>query len=273
MDAFTQTPFSGNPAGVVILDEYLSDEDMQLIAREVNHSETAFVVRSPERFNQNQCAIFALRWFTPEMEINVSGHATLAASKVLHDAYGINNDCIIYDTSFGEIVTRKEGNAIVLNLPMDDYEPQDPSEQLLWYLGINNFERSVYSKKLKKLIIEVDDEKTITRLKPDYDKLRKIDLDFDLGGIGVTCKGAENGEYDFSSRYFNPWIGVNEDSITGSVHTVLALYWSRELKKKHLLARQCSRRPGNLILDVLDNGRVEITGHAFIVLEGRIRML
>lgn len=272
VDAFTEQPFKGNSAGVLILDEFPNDETMQAIAREFNHSETAFIVKGPARENKNQCAIYALRWFTPEMEINLSGHATLAASKVLHDEYGIENSCIIYDTSLGEIETRKIGEDIVLNLPMDDYALLDPSEQILWYLGINNYHRSVYSNLLKILIIEVDDEKSVLRLKPDYDKLRNIDLDIDLGGICVTCRRTVEGDYDFASRYFNPWIGVNEDPITGSVHTVLALYWSRMLRKTHLIAWQCSHRPGLLILDVLADKRVEITGRAYVISEGHIRL-
>lgn len=272
VDAFSERPFSGNPAGIIILDEFISNEAMQAIARELDHSETAFVVKGQDRVGLEPCASYDLRWFTPEVEVFLSGSATLAASKVLHDELGVTSKCIHYNTLFGEIVTRREGEDIIITLPSDDYDALDPSEQLLWYLGINNYHRAIYSRNLKKLIIEVDDELAISRIKPDFHKLRYIDLDFDLGGLGVTCKSPKPEEYDFASRYFNPWIGVNEDTITGSIHTVLGLYWSRELGKKHLIAKQCSKNTGRLILDVLDNNTVEITGRAVIVIEGSLRL-
>ncbi|MDK9712077.1 PhzF family phenazine biosynthesis protein [Acidaminobacter sp.] len=272
VDAFTDAPFAGSPTGVILLEDALSEETMQMIASELNHSETAFVIRQPHEVMRNQCAFYALRWFTPETEVHFSGSATLAAAKVIQQELGVSAPCIVFKTIIGEISTKTAGGYITLTLPVDDYEALDPSEQVLWYLGINNYQRAVYSRNLKKLIIEVDDELTLSRIKPDFNKLRGIDLDFDLGGLCITCRSSNPEDYDFASRYFNPWIGVDEDSITGSIHTVLALYWSRELEKKHLVAVQSSKRGGRLILDLLDDGTVEISGRAYVAIEGRIRL-
>jgi len=272
VDAFTETLFAGSPTGVILLEETLPEETMQMIASELNHSETAFVIHQPHEAMRNQCAFYALRWFTPETEVHFSGSATLAAAKVIQQELGVNVPCIVFKTIIGEIFTKKSGDYITITLPVDDYEALDPSEQVLWYLGINNYQRAVYSRNLKKLIIEVDDELALSRIKPDFNKLRGIDLDFDLGGLCITCRSSSPEDYDFASRYFNPWIGVDEDSITGSIHTVLALYWSRELDKKHLVAVQSSKRGGRLILDLLDEGTVEISGRAYVAIEGRIRL-
>lgn len=272
IDAFTETPFAGSPTGVILLEEALSEETMQMIASELNHSETAFVIRQPREAMRHQCAFYALRWFTPETEVHFSGSATLAAAKVIQQELGVSAPCIVFKTIIGEIFTKISGDYITITLPVDDYEALDPSEQVLWYLGINNYQRAVYSRNLKKLIIEVDDELALSRIKPDFNKLRGIDLDFDLGGLCITCRSSSPEDYDFASRYFNPWIGVDEDSITGSIHTVLALYWSRELEKKHLVAVQASKRGGRLILDLLDNGTVDISGRAYVAIEGMIRL-
>ncbi|SCZ78449.1 PhzF family phenazine biosynthesis protein [Acidaminobacter hydrogenoformans] len=271
VDAFTEVPFAGSPTGVILMDEALPDEVMQAIAAELNHSETAFVAKLPPEAARSQCAFYALRWFTPEVEVQLSGSATLAAAKVLQQELGENSPCIVFKTLYGEIFTRMRDEDITITLPLDDYEPLDPSEQVLWYLGINNYQRAVYSRNLKKLIIEVDDELTLSRIKPDFNKLRGIDLDFELGGLSITCRSSNPLDYDFASRYFNPWIGVDEDTITGSIHTVLALYWSRELKKQHLVAVQASKRAGRLILDVTQ-GNVDITGCAYVAIEGQIRL-
>ena len=221
---------------------------------------------------REDCAFYELRWFTPEVEVQLSGSATLAAAKVLHQELGEPCDCIQFSTRFGQIFARRRGEDLIITLPMDDYEALDPSEQVLWYLGIDNYQRAVYSRKLQKLMIEVEDEVALSRVKPDFNKLRNIDLDFDLGGLCITCRRTGPGDYDFASRYFNPWIGVDEDTITGSMHTVLALYWSRELSKRHLVAIQSSRRSGRLILDVRDGGIVDITGRAYVTMEGKIRL-
>lgn len=272
VDAFTEAPFAGSPTGVILLDENLSDHVMQAIAAELNHSETAFVTKLPQNAAHSDCAYYALRWFTPEVEVQLSGSATLAAAKVLQQEIGEDSPCIVFKTLYGEIFTKIRGEDITITLPLDDYEALDPSEQVLWYLGINDYQRAVYSRNLKKLIIEVEDELTLSRIKPDFNKLRGIDLDFELGGLCITCRSSSPADYDFASRYFNPWIGVDEDTITGSMHTVLALYWSREFEKQHLVAIQASKRAGRLILDMTGQGTVDITGRAYVVIEGQIRM-
>ncbi len=270
VDAFTSEHFKGNPAGVCILDEFISNEEMQQIAAELNHSETAFVVKGKEEENKYECPLYHLKWFTPEIEVPLCGHATLAASQVLHSEYGIEKDCVTYNTLSGLLYTRKSDKGITMNFPSDKYSNIEPSDQLLWYLGISNYERAIYSEQLNKLIIELSTEKEVRRLSPDFEKLRRLDMEFDIRGVAVTCKG--EGKYDFLTRYFNPWFGVDEDPVTGSVHTILAPYWSEILGKKEMLAYQASKRGGEIHLSMVEDDRIELSGEAIVVLDGIIRL-
>ena len=278
VDAFTDEKFKGNPAGVCILDKFISTEEMQQIANELNHSETAFVVKGDDLENRYECPLYVLRWFTPEVEVSLCGHATLAASKVLHDEYGILKDCVTYETKSGLLYTRKDEKGITMNFPVEQYINAEPSDQLLWYMGISTYERAVYSSQLNKLVIELRSEKELLRLHPDFEKLKRLDLEYDIKGIAVTCKNHNmiespyNKSYDFLTRYFNPWFGVDEDPVTGSVHTILAPYWSEILGKKELIAYQASKRGGFIHLNLVDEERVELSGHAVVVMEGEIRL-
>lgn len=270
VDAFTSEQFKGNPAGVCILDEFIPTEQMQQIAAELNHSETAFVVKGSDPENRYECPLYHLKWFTPEVEVPLCGHATLAASKVLHSEYGIDKDCVTYDTLSGLLYTRKSDKGITMNFPTDKFTNMEPSEQLLWYMGISHYERAIYSDQLNKIIIELGSEKEVRRLLPDFEKLKRLDLEFDIRGVAVTCKG--EGKYDFLTRYFNPWFGVDEDPVTGSVHTILAPYWADILGKKELLAYQASKRGGELFLSLTDDDRIELSGEAIVVMDGELRL-
>lgn len=271
VDAFTDEEFKGNPAGVCVLDEFITSEEMQLIASELKHSETAFVVKGYDPESRYECPLYDLKWFTPETEVPLCGHATLAASKVLHTEYGISKDCITYNTLSGILYTRLSDKGITMNFPIDPYSNVEPSDQLLWYMGISHYERAIYSEQLNKIIIELGSEKEVRRLVPDFEKLRRLDLEFDIRGVAVTCRGNE--KYDFFTRYFNPWFGVDEDPVTGSVHTILAPYWSEILGKKELLAYQASKRGGEIYLSLTDDNRIELSGEAVVVMDGELRLL
>jgi PhzF family phenazine biosynthesis protein len=262
IDAFTNKIFQGNPAAVCMLNESIEDTDMQSIAQEMNLSETAFVL--PKENN-----IFKLRWFTPKSEFSLCGHATLAASEVLFNEINIGYDEIIYETKSGILKAIKEPYGISLNFPSDEpmeYNSLD-TDDLLNAMGISKHANIIFGNRTKKLVIHLDNEEEVRRITPDFQYMKKLDLK-NSKGVGITAQ--MNGKYDFISRYFNPWAGVNEDSVTGSVHTLLATYWAHILDKKILRAYQASYRSGEILLRLKDNNRLELIGQAVVVLKGEI---
>ncbi len=267
VDAFTKEQFKGNPAAVCLLEKWLSDDLMQKIAKENNLSETAFVIPL-EGFEINQEKIFSLRWFTPKTEVNLCGHATIATSEVLFNEIGIQSEQIIYETQSGTLIAKKIDNGIALNFPIDEPLEISLSNDILEAMGIDSYENAIIGKNTKKLVIHLKTESEVLKLTPNFEKLKHLEFKVDVKGIGVTCSG--NAKYDFISRYFNPWAGVNEDPVTGSVHTLLASYWSRLLNKDKLKAYQASDRGGEITLNVLPENRVELIGQAVIVLKGEL---
>lgn len=262
VDAFAGEPFKGNPAAVCIVDCDLSDKQMQLIAYEMNLSETAFV--SPtDKHN-----VYKLRWFTPRVEVDLCGHATLSAAKVLFDNANKSDAEIKFMTKSGVLTAKKHKKGIVLDFPIDSFiEDIEPGNEILQALGIKNYEKAIYGKSSKKLVIHLNDFNEVINMKPDFGKMKEINFNRDVKGVGVTAEGT--GKYDIISRYFNPWAGVNEDPVTGSVHTLLISYWSSLLNKSELFAYQASERGGELLLRAR-NERVEIIGEAVIVLKGEL---
>ncbi len=265
VDAFTDKSFGGNPAAVCLLKERISNETMKNIAAEMNLSETAFVrPLRDEPFQES--AEFNLRWFTPEVEVPLCGHATLATSWVLFEEVSNINDTVTYSTKSGDLsAEKKEG--VVLDFPTNMPAQQEPSQEILDGLGIVNYEDSSYSKDTNKLLIALSSEDKVKNLSPDFSKLRSIVTD--IRGIIVTAKGED--EYDFISRYFAPWVGIDEDPVTGSAHTVLGPYWSTLLNKKELVAYQASDRGGKLTVR-LKGDRTELEGKAVTVLEGKLKI-
>jgi PhzF family phenazine biosynthesis protein len=154
VDAFTNECFKGNPACVCILKEEIEDKYMQLIAKEMNLSETAFL-RMPEDWDINKTNIFSLRWFTPECEVDLCGHATIATSEILFNVMGIKNDKIIYETKSGRLIANKNSDGISLDFPIDEYLSADLSNDVLEAMGIENYEDAVIGKNTKKLVIRV----------------------------------------------------------------------------------------------------------------------
>ncbi len=268
VDTFTQKAFQGNPAGVCILKENIEDEVMQSIAAEMNLSETAFLI--PEKgVSMGGSNTFSLRWFTPEVEVSMCGHATLATSAVLFDEFNLQFDEIIYETQSGKLVCRREKGKIILDFPLDTpvFDDIPVSEKLIEAVGISEYKNIFLGENTKKLVVHVENHEEILKLKPNFELMRQLDA-HGIKGLGVTA-GIE-GDYDFISRYFNPWAGINEDPVTGTVHTLLASYWSEILKKDELKAYQASKRGGEMLLKLKDNMRLEIIGDFVITLKGEI---
>lgn len=252
VDAFTSELFGGNPAAVCPLNDWLSDSAMQKIAMENNLSETAFFVSKDEKFE--------LRWFTPTIEVDLCGHATLASSHVLFEHLGYDKPEIIFQTKSGVLTVRKDGDSIVMNFPIDEMPEADAPDVLFHGLGI----RSDHIYKSDDYMVVLDSEEDVANLTPDFRMLKEIDA----RGVIIT---AEGNEVDFVSRFFAPQSGVDEDPVTGSAHTKLAPYWSKRLGKNRMTARQISDRRGELICEVMDD-RVELIGHAKSYLTGEIEI-
>jgi len=268
VDAFTDKAFHGNSAGVCILEEPIEDEIMQAIAAEMNLSETAFLI--PEKNSLLESSnVFSLRWFTPKVEVSMCGHATLAASAILFDEFHVQTDEIIYRTKSGKLTAGKKENKIVLDFPLDTpvFDGFPINKKLLEAVGISEYENIFLGENTKKLVVHLKNHGEVLKLNPNFELMRQLDV-LGIKGLGVTASiGAD---YDFISRYFNPWAGIDEDSVTGSVHTLLASYWSEILGKNVLNAYQASKRGGEMLLKLREDRRLEIIGDFIITLKGEI---
>ena len=253
IDAFTSFQFKGNPAAVVILEKKISVDLMQQIAFENNLSETAFINISKTPFE--------IRWFTPTVEVDLCGHATLASAKALFEYYPQIADEVIEFTCLehGILTAKKADDEIFLDFPADIATPVNLSEEISKAIRAEVNECFVGE---TKLMAVVGNEKIVKELKPDFSALAKLDA----MGLIVT---AQSPTYDFVSRCFFPKTGVNEDPVTGSAHCVTAPYWAKKLTKKKLLAGQLSERGGELTC-IVENDRVLIGGRAVLYLEGKI---
>jgi PhzF family phenazine biosynthesis protein len=258
VDAFTRESFKGNPAGVYISDKPRSEEWMRGMAREMNLSETAFLVPTGEKGE------FNLRWFTPKVEVSLCGHATLSSAHILWEqGYLDKQSEALFHTLSGLLTARLTSDGwIVLDFPAKLMEPSATPEGLLESLQISE-PKFVGLNKLSYLV-EVDDEETVRNLAPDHGKLRRVNL----RSVVVTARSSTP-EYDFVSRFFAPGVGIDEDPVTGSAHTALTPYWAKKLGKKEMTAYQASARGG--ILKVVDNSsRVEIHGQALTVFKAEL---
>lgn len=251
IDAFTSQAFGGNPAGVCMLTHWLDDKVMQAIAAENNLSETAFCVPVEGRF--------LLRWFTPGVEVDLCGHATLATAWVLFNRLGYQHDTLRFETRSGELTVTRQGEELCLNFPAKHAVATDTPPGLAAALGITGSIAGVW--KSDDLVVLVEDKAVIAELKPDFKALAA----FDTRGVVVT---AADDEFDFVSRWFGPRVEVNEDPVTGSAHTFLAPFWYERTGKRQLLAQQGGSRKGELRCHVLDDGRVELFGKARLTVEG-----
>ncbi|MEM9469906.1 MAG: PhzF family phenazine biosynthesis protein [Pseudomonadota bacterium] len=252
VDAFTNKTFGGNPAAVVPLQEWLPDEVMQKIAIENNLSETAFFVPTEKGYH--------LRWFTPEVEVDLCGHATLATSWVIFHELNHQNDEIIFDSRSGELVITKSENGFTMNFPLWDDKQVELDERVAKALGHDPIE--LYHG--HDWVAVYNDEKIVETMQPDMQKLSEIS---ECRGILATA--ASKKDVDFVSRFFAPNVGVPEDPVTGSAHCILGPIWQRKLQKNELKARQVSARSGDLGLLIKDD-RIYITGEAALYLKGEI---
>ena len=260
VDAFTDQPFRGNPAGVCLADAPMSDEVMLLIAQELNLSETAFVTSRAE------LGQFGIRYFSPKMEIPLCGHATLASARVVSTVHGLSTAHFI--TAQGlSLAVRVSADRIVMSFPVYHTRPAIAPPALLAALGLTVIRNSVYNADTKILLLEIADPHILASLTPDFAAL--VHSHSGINGVLVTAP-ADTEAYDFHSRYFWPWSGTNEDPVTGGTHTFLAGYWSERLGKRRMRSFQSSRRTGFMEVELMDD-RVLISSQAVVVFEGRMR--
>jgi len=253
VDAFTDKLFGGNPAAVCPLEAWLSAEAMQLIAMENNLSETAFYVKGKDRYK--------IRWFTPAVEVELCGHATLATGYVIFHYDGYEGQMIKFDSASGLLTVKKNGDFLTMNFPADVPAPVEIPQGLAEALGARPIE--AYKGRNDFLLI-FGSEKDVTDMMPDFGALGKIPT----RGIIVSARGKNA---DFVSRFFAPQVGINEDPATGSSHTLLTPYWASKLGKLELTAAQLSKRRGSLKCRLAGN-RVEISGQAKTYLTGTIEI-
>lgn len=250
VDTFTDKLFSGNPAGVCIVEEKVSDDTMQKIAFENNLSETAFIQKANDDYS--------LRWFTPTFEIDLCGHATLASAFIVLKYIEPDSAAVRFNTISGVLTVERKGDAFEMSFPIRTPEKLEVNEEISEALGFVPTE--LYSR--RDLYAVVGSEKEVLKFAPDYDKLNRLDK---WMGIAVTAKG-EN--CDFVSRFFCPELKL-EDPVTGSSHSSLVPLWSEKLNKTEFTAKQLSKRGGTLYCRLCEDN-IKISGKAVLYLQGDI---
>jgi PhzF family phenazine biosynthesis protein len=253
LDAFASKPFTGNPAAVCPLEEWPDDATLQAVAAENNLAETAFYVPEDEGFH--------LRWFTPAIEVELCGHATLASAWVIFNCFDWPLDSIDFRSRSGTLTVARDGERLALDFPSRPASPADGVDAVATALGARPME--LLQAANGNALAVFDSEKAVRALAPDF---RKVSL---LDPFGVIATGPGGNGTDFVSRYFVPKAGIDEDPVTGSAHCTLVPYWSTHLAKKKLFARQVSKRGGELWCE--DRGsRTIIAGDCVPVIEGTI---
>lgn len=255
VDAFTDKPFAGNPAAVCILPQARDERWMQDVAREMNLSETAFLLREDDGFR--------LRWFTPAVEVDLCGHATLASAHILwQEGHLAQDQQARFHTRSGLLTADRGADGwIEMDFPAQPPAPVEAPPPLLAALGIGEHVRFV-GKNIFDYLIEVETEEVVCGLQPDMAMLAQAPT----RGVMVTSRASSPG-FDFVSRFFAPRVGVNEDPVTGSAHCCLAPYWSKQLGKDEMRAYQASLRGGVVRMRVV-NERVKLAGQAVSILRG-----
>jgi len=251
VDAFTNKVFKGNPAAVVPLNIWISDEIMLAIAQENNLSETVFFVEIDGTYD--------IRWFTPSCEIDLCGHATLAAAHIIFSELNYPHKTIEFNSKSGKLLVEKNKDWYTLNFPSESIEEIETPEVLQKALNVPILKTF---KGKWKLLVELENKSVVENLTPNFNLLSQLDSN----GIIVTARGEKA---DFVSRFFAPKLGINEDPVTGSAHTLLIPFWSEKLNKTKLKAFQLSKRTGYLKCKHL-NDRVEMSGQAITYLKGQL---
>jgi PhzF family phenazine biosynthesis protein len=254
VDAFTDEPFRGNPAAVCLLPGPVEAQWMQKVAREMNLSETAFVWRLDDGFG--------LRWFTPAVEVELCGHATLASAHILWETGLLApEEPAKFHTLSGMLTASKDSGGIEMNFPATPEEPAGAPPELIEALGV---EPRYVGRNIFDYLVEIGSEEKVRNLKPDFPLLR----DLPIRGVVVTSVASSPG-FDFVSRFFAPRVGVDEDPVTGSAHCSLGPFWADRLGKSEMVAYQASER-GGIVRVRVDGDRVYIGGQAVTVLRGEL---
>jgi PhzF family phenazine biosynthesis protein len=254
VDAFANKPFSGNPAGVCVVPESQDAGWMQDVAREMNLSETAFLHKQADGYD--------LRWFTPAVEVELCGHATLASAHMLwEEKYLKSGEQARFHTLSGLLTAERKGVWIEMNFPSNPEEPAIAPPGLIEALGVpvKYVGRSHYD-----YLVEVDSEEIVRNVKPNFNLLATVPV----RGVIVTSL-ASSKNYDFVSRFFAPQVGINEDPVTGSAHCSLSPFWSKRLGRDELVGYQASTR-GGVVRVRLSGDRVHLGGQAITVLRGEL---
>ncbi|MFK0215642.1 PhzF family phenazine biosynthesis protein [Streptomyces sp. NPDC090298] len=264
VDAFTDRPFSGNPAGVLLLDSFPDDAWLQQVAAEVNLSETAFAHPLPAGGE----ADWALRWFTPTTEVDMCGHATLATAHVLHTT-GTASGTVRFAARCGVLITTAEADGtITMDFPTSSLTPVPVPAGLEKALGAEVVAVHDTAEHIGDLLVELRDEAAVRSLTPDFGALKVLSS---RGVIATAAAERPDAGYAFVSRGFFPAVGIDEDPVTGSAHTALAPYWSARLGREELTGFQGGARTG-LVRTRLRGERTLLNGHAVTVIEGDLHV-
>jgi PhzF family phenazine biosynthesis protein len=255
VDAFTERPFHGSPCAVFLPEEPVDPRAMQLMAREMNLSETAFV-------HPLEGGHWEIRWFTPMVEVSVCGHATLAAGHILMQEKGIRAP-IYFESTGGTVAVDVRDDALSMALPADPPEIDLPPSGLLRALGCHEAVPVLRSRQI--WVVRLSWQKEVEALVPNVPTLLDVDIGDGMLGVAVTAPGLDGA--DFVSRFFAPWVGVPEDPVTGLAHTALAPYWARLLARSRLQAKQLSAREGDVGVE-MQGDQVVLFGRAITVAQG-----
>jgi len=255
LDAFTSRSFAGNPAAVVVLDDFLDDALMQAVAAENNLSETAFLA-------PGLSGSFRLRWFTPTVEVPLCGHATLAAAAVVLEQLEPHRDDVLFHTASGQLSVVRDGGGYRMDLPARRITSVPTPSALADALGIVPVESAVDGANYLALLASAGD---VESLVPDLDAVARLDRS------GVVVTAPSDGDYDFVSRYFAPAKGIPEDPVTGGAHCALVPFWAAKTGRTTFIAHQASARGGDLVCRLVDD-RVHLSGSCTLYLDGFIHL-
>jgi PhzF family phenazine biosynthesis protein len=263
VDAFTNKLFGGNPAAVIPLEKWLDDDLMQKLGMENNLSETVFFVKNGDDYD--------IRWFTPSVEINLCGHATLASAFVLYKYLGYNKPQLIFHSKSGKLQIERNGDLFVMDFP--SWKPKPLNEypaDLKEMLGVNEI---VSVNKYRDLLVELKTENDVKNADPNFAAIKRVGEKIIITAPGNPSGRLErpDGYIDFVSRFFAPSVGVDEDPVTGSAHSQLIPFWSEKLNKKKMHALQLSKRGGEIWVEDLGE-RVTMAGECVFYLKGEINI-
>lgn len=260
VDAFSSTPFRGNPTSVCYVNTLPSPGQMQTIAAELNLPVSVFICKRPEHENH-----YDIRYFTPITEIPACGHGTLGAARIamMMEQTGL----ITFHTAEGRALaaTARKDN-IMMSYPRFDWRPTQPEKETLQSLGIDHFLAAAFSPELETLFIEIESAAQLKNIQPDY--ARMVQSSNTIAEVVVTT-ASDDPNFDYLLRSFCPWIGIDEDPVTGSVHSVLGVYWQHRLQKNKLKAYQASQRSGEILIDASVD-KIDIGGKTVIVMQGQL---